>query len=236
MDTREKVEKNIEIFYERNTIHIPEVEKKHYFKDQPGQIEISNKADDKTAKQFNLYKGFLASERVKLSTQGRIHQVIPDDSDPRNLRFARSRVPMVEQHHYRRYENSADSRNLLIEQQTPEYFKTTDLKKSKAGQPSDVEKVRLLDGYQDLEDISYPSIIQFDQKPNYDEYYPIMDDEEPVVNEVKPIVKTYESTKTQYEPIKIKSVAVEQVTNRPVPSKDNFVIHEVKPDDTIGKL
>jgi LysM repeat protein len=239
MDTKERVEKQIETFYERSTISIPEVEKRHYFKDQPNQLNISNKADAKTAKKFELYKGFLASERVKVSTQGRIHQVIPDDSDPRNARFSRARVPIVEQKHYKKHELSADSRPMFLDQASPNFFTNSDVIQSR-----DPENVRLLSGYQDPNDISYPSIINQSQNPEYDVYYPIIDEEEFVDKETKINVKVdakvevkiVENSKTQDEQIQQTNIVVEQVTNMPAPSKDNFVIHEVKHDDTIGKL
>jgi hypothetical protein len=236
MDTKERVEKQIETFYERSTINIPEVEKRHYFKDQPSQPNISNKADAKTARKFELYKGFLASERVKVSTQERIHQVIPDDSDPRNTRLTRARVPIVEQEHYtKKNELSADSRPMFLGQASPDFFTKSDVIQQK-----EPENVRLLSGYQDPNDISYPSIINISQNPEYDVYYPIIDEEESVVKETKINVKLdakiVENSKTQDEPIQQTNVVVEQVTNMPAPSKDNFVIHEVKHDDTIGRL
>jgi hypothetical protein len=95
MDNKSGLENNITTFYERNTLNIPEVEKQHYFKDNTGlEVEVNNPTEEKVAQQYKLYKGFLASEKIKESIQGRAHQVIPADADPRNIKFVKSRVPM----------------------------------------------------------------------------------------------------------------------------------------------
>lgn len=95
MENPKQIEDNIATFYERNNLHIPEVEKEYYFKEgQSDGVKLDETTDATVAKQYKLYKGFLATQKIKQSTQGRLHQVIPADSDPRNMRFKRSNVPM----------------------------------------------------------------------------------------------------------------------------------------------
>lgn len=84
MDSQ-NIEDQIQTFYKRNNLNIPEAEKKIYF-DKEGEIEI-NKNEDKVSKQFELFKGYLATSKIKESTGDRVMQIIPSESDPRNLRF-----------------------------------------------------------------------------------------------------------------------------------------------------
>lgn len=222
MDNPKKVEENIETFYERNNLNIPEAEKEHYFKDNIGpELNVNDPTVAKVAKQYQLYKGFLASEKIKESTGARAHQVIPDDSDPRNLRFYRSKIPMCEQQHKRRNDHSAPSRENIIEQPPVEIFTKHDVRRSGIGQEAPMERARLLEGYGIPDKLAYPEIMNYDYTQEDVPYNPDEEDakDEPIV---EPVIET--------------APTPQEVTQRPPPTQDNFVIHNVKPTDTIERL
>ena len=79
------IEDHIQTFYQRNNLVIPEAERKLYF-DKEGDL-IIDKEQDKLSQKYDLFKGFLATNKIKDGTGERIMQVVPDESDPRNLRF-----------------------------------------------------------------------------------------------------------------------------------------------------
>lgn len=221
MDNPQTVEENIETFYERNNLNIPEVEKQHYFKDNIGpELNVNDPTVAKVAKQYQLYKGFLASEKIKESTGMRAHQVIPDDSDPRNLRFYRSRIPMCEQDNKRRNDHSAPHRDNEIDEPPVEIFTKHDVRRSGIDHDIQMEKARLLEGYDKPDKLAYPEIINFDENQEDAPYEPIEDaKDEPII-----------------EPVIEPASTAQEATNRPPPSQENFVIHVVKPNDTIERL
>lgn len=97
-------------------------------------------------------------------------------------------------------------------------FEEEDLDQPEDGNYKNVEKARLLGGYQAPSDLAYPELMDFDIDSKYTPYAPIeKSDEKPVKEE------------TKQDP-------AQPVTNRPAPSAENYVIHHVQPNDTIGKL
>ena len=226
METKEKLEKNIEIFYERNNMKIPEVEVQHYFKNDPYARQTDSPNESKIEKQYRLYKKFLVSQRIKERQRGVPYYSTPDDVDARYSRFQNERTPLAEREHMRRIENSADTRQPQIVQPLVEIFSRSDLRDSVLEKEQDPEKIGLLNEFNN-DQIMYPEIIAFDQPPVYDTYEPIQDDE-----------PMREETKIQEEPIQEKLNTGQGEGARAVaaPTKDNFVIHHVQHDDTIGKL
>lgn len=97
-------------------------------------------------------------------------------------------------------------------------YEEEDLDEPVYGKGKNQEKARLLGGYQAPSDLAYPELLDFDGDSKYAPYAPI---EKPAEKPVK--------EETKRDP-------ADPVTNRPPPSAQNYVIHHVQPNDTIGKL
>lgn len=223
MDTCKKVDENIETYYERNNLDIPNVEKELYFDNAYGpKLDIKNTADESVKKKYQLYKGFLASEKIKEQNGMRVHQVIPENVDPRNMRFVRSNIPMCEQQDKRRNDQ-------ITMHYQPDISEKSEVSNSEYDSYS--ERSKLLADHNEQSELKYPLLddereSELARMP----YDPIKLTDEASAD--KPSYVTQERDTNR----PVEDMEDVKMTNRPPPSKQNFTIHQVKPNDTIEKL
>ncbi|CAI2372952.1 unnamed protein product [Moneuplotes crassus] len=226
MDT--KVDENIETFYERNNTNIPQVEVNHYFKDNQYLLVGDSKADQKASNQLKLYKNFLVSKRIQQKRRGFDFPSIPDDNHPRNHRIQRTQEQFGELEMKRREDNSLDSRKVELPEPLFE-FNQSDLRQSKYYGYPEPENIGLLEEYKQ---VSYPDVFHPEGSAGYEPYNPVQLDQ---IQE--PQVEKLQETKDEVMEVENPEPVPQRMPKLPpAPSKDNYVVHHVKPNDTIGKL